>query len=316
MDKSLKRKRIDSTSSLTTSTPDEVKYELSDEIWLEIIHFCYSDRLGSCAFDDLFRYLPYVSKYFRDICIRYAQCVPLNLNIFTCNCESDFARIAWACRHRVKIGGFRVKHHDCNALWLLAIQQMLQNCNLSDLTTIDLSLLEDVSPYHIKMHHLSGIKKLRIPGFSNKVMKRAARKKIGHVDYIHSTLANVFAKQDDTFASISLKKLSIVIEKKLWPHPMLEVFSQTLEELTLHLTCNILQHQLSSQDRQNDPDMEGLTRTIESMPNLKKFTLHAQFSTCFKIRSKSLEILDVSNIDPLVGFQITECICPNLKMRI
>lgn len=309
-----------------TSAPLDFEDRLSDETWIQIIHFVYGSNV--CAFNGTSNKIFSVSKYFRDIFVKFVQSIPLNLSSWELaeNVSNEFYyRIAWACRQKIKIGSFRVHHHECSSIWIRIMIHLFQQCNISELETLDISAIEHMSQFHTSQSFIS---RLKIPGLSKKKLMKAYLNDIGHVTYLHASLSNVLAEHINTQDSY-VKKLCISIEKEMWPHTLLEVLSESLEELTISIVNNKI---ISLNDERGETgfvrnsnglddimSMQALTCAIENMPNLKKLNLRVELNTTtqqhlLQIRSKSLEVLDVTGIDNSGGFQITHCKFPSLKL--
>jgi len=261
--------------------------DLSDEIWFQVMQFCYGTRLGSISLDLLFRQLPHVSKHFHELCICYVQRIPQDLRIYSSGGELEL--VDWACRNRVKVGSFTMLENECSSLWMNVVTHLFRVCNIIELHTIDIERICNVSPlFSYELPSLPGIP------------ASAIRNQVEDHHYFHSSLANVFA--DDTPA---LKKLTITIDREHWPHPLLEVVSDTLEELIL-CVC------LSQEVIRDDQDLQYLTRMIQGMPKLKKLMITMPFPASFHIRSTTLEEIDARGCPTY--FNLSECVCPSLKM--
>ena len=116
---------------------------------------------------------------------------------------------------------------------------------------------------------------------------KAFHKDIGHVTYLHAALSNVLAEDINT-QQTCVKKLCISIEKEMWPHTLLEVLSESLEELTISIVNNKINDERdqtgivvgNSNSEDDIMSMQALTCAIEKMPNLKRLNIRVDLYTC------------------------------------
>ncbi len=310
-DKHTKESTPDNDKCTTEGTTDEIRCDdkclnLSEELWLQIIQLCFGNRLGSLATDSMFQQLPSVSKYFRQLCICYVQKIPLDFGLD----QETIPLIASACRNRVKLASFRALEHEYALSWINAVVHLFKMCNLCELESLDILKIISISNFVDTYAQHQRLDRNIFRGIPYSSMK----KKVSDYHYLHSSLANTFYHKKPP-----LKKLAITIQKNKWPHSLLEIVSETVEELTVDI--------FHRPDRDDDSDsseyednsysdekqfLRYLSLTIENMPKLKKLDLCMWFrnNSSFSIRSKSLQHIDLRRCPPYC--KITQYICPSL----
>lgn len=269
--------------------------DLSDELWLQIIQFCYGNQLGSIAIDNMFQQLPLVSKYFHQLCIHYVQHIPQDFCAY--DGEETMQLIACACRNRVKLSSFKTLQHDGTAIWINAVVHLFKMCNLRELQSLDILKITNADSVFDECLGTS----TRLNGIPYSAMK----KKINDHHYLHSSLANIFYHKVPP-----LKKLAITIQRNKWPHSLLEVVSETIEELKLDVFHRHESRITSAEE--GEQFIQYLSNTIENMTRLKKLNICIWFPAGLCIQSKTLEEIDVTRF-PLYA-SVAECVCPSLKM--
>ena len=265
--------------------------DLSEEIWFQVIQFCFGNRFGSISIDCLFRNLSIVSKSLLDLCIQYVQRIPQDLGI----CTSQLDLVPWACRNHVKVGNFTAVEHDCSTLWLDLTLHLFKTCNILELHTLDILRISNIYPVSSYEDHCHK----RISGISYS----ATDKKIEDFQYLHSSLANIFSE-----ARPPIKKLCITVKSERWPHPLLQIVSETIEELHL----SVYSRERNNAGQEIKPFLDYLRNTIAKMEKLKKLRLGVYFPVELEINSQSLEEIDTRGCPIYV--QVAKCTCPSLRM--
>ena len=267
-------------------------HEITDEIWFEIILLCYGNKLGSVSLDLMFLNLSSVSKYFHSVCSRYVQRIPQDIYIFSRN--EDLDMLSWACKKQIKIGSIVVMEHDINSLTMRIIIFLLTCANIIELHTLDLMRLTRI------VTHWNNVKKLK-GVFPNGILRTRAQRYDHH--YFHSSLANVLSVDKP-----SLQILKIDINIDIFPHCILDVVSDTLEELHLKISSKIFRNVKSPA---NYEFMRYLTKSIEAMKKLKKLVLNIQAPADVILTSCTLEEIDMTLCHSSTN--VVECVCPSLQ---
>jgi len=198
--------------------------------------------------------------------------------------------LSWAWKKQVKVGSIIIAD-AINTLTMRIIIFLLSSVNILELHTLDL----------IRVTHISkcwnNVKKLK-NAFPDNILRPRTQKFDHH--YLHSSLASILSVE-----KTSVRKLKIAIEREVWPHCILHVVSETLEEL--HLTVMSKRENPSSDDFLN-----YLSETFEAMKKLKKLVLNIESPAELKIRSNTLEEIDTTFCNS--NTTVVECCCPSLKM--
>lgn len=267
--------------------------EITDEIWFEIMLLCYGNKLGSVSLDLMFMQLSVLSKYFYNVCCRYVQKIPQDIFIFSRN--EDLPMLSWACKKQIKIKSILVMDHGIDSLTMRIIIFLLTSANIVELNTLDLMRVTRIDT------RFNDVKKLK--GFFPDYILRPTAKQCDH-HYFHSSIANVLSVD-----KLPMRKLKIDIDMDVWPHCILDVVSETLEELHLKISSKECE---TRKKPTNEEFVRYLTRTIEAMRKLKKLVLNIQAPADAILRSCTLEEIDMTLCHS--SAKVVECNCPSLQM--
>ena len=305
-----------------------VQQILPDGVWFRVFSFLHRHHdptvhsLGivdndPLAVGDLFRLMASVSKNDNRRLFRYLKFVPMD---FTYS-YYELATFAWACKHRMKLGGV-VSFTSIGRIALNLYMHMIRSCNIYDMHTLTLNLHHVSS--HVSRHFRRSAMENNIPEEVLKVPMSPMEFQTQYADYLR--------KHSGINRTPSLKKLHLRIRKDEFHAPFLTSFSQSLEELSL----NILKEERNVTENENenenengandatasvtvstkrgsyDDDLEQMSAAIQKLPKLKKLTICANMQAVFRIRSKSLE--EINTKPSSIGFWVNECICPSLKL--
>jgi hypothetical protein len=288
---------------------EELYDTLPDGVWFHIYSFLhrhrdpilqYSRRLNSETLDVgiLFKTMAPVSKSDNRRLFRYVSQVPQD---FTYS-YYDLETYAWACKNCMKLGGV-VSFTSIGRIALNLYMHMIRSCNISDMHTLTLNLQHHSS--NATNHFIQSAKKVGIPVEVLKVTMSPLDFQQQYAEFMddHSR-SNVLLP--------SLKKLHLRVKKNEFYHPFLTIFSQSLEELSLHILEGGGCASKSAGGSNRDRDLEVFTKAIERMSRLKKLTICADLQASFCIRSASMEEIHV--MPSRFRFSVDECICPSLKV--
>ena len=291
--------------------------DLSDDIWLHILPFCYGNKLGGIGMDDMFRQLPPVSKRFQQLCIHYVQKIPQYFLAFGEQMD-DLRVVAFASRYRAKIGSFRRCELVNPSYWISAIIHMFKMCDLQELHSLDILSVECVQQQSLFLSSHS-YNPLEVGFQCQGIPYSCLRKDIRDHHYLHNALANVFSRKHPP-----LRKLSITVSMLLWPHPLLEMVSDTIEELHLQIPPPDDDADDGDGDGDGDADpfehedkmiefIEYLNNTLGNMKMLRKIKLNiSTVVPILGIRSQTLEEIDLLECPMYV--RMASCQCPSLKL--
>lgn len=274
---------------------------LPDGVWFRIYSFLHRHHdpilLGrvdndSLAVGDLFQVLASVSRDHNRRLFRYLQLVPQD---FTYS-YYELSTFAWACKHKMKLGGV-VSFTSIGRIALNLYMHMIRSCNIYDMHTLTLNL-QHVSS-HVSHH-------FRTSAMENNIPKEVLQAPMSPVDFQQQYVE--YIKEHLGVRMPSLKKLHLRIQKDEFNALFLKTFSQSLEELSLH----ILERDDIAKNKSHDHDLEKISEAIACLPKLKKLRICADLQASFRIRSASLE--EINTIDSAFGFWVKECICPSLNL--
>ncbi len=286
----------------STVTDSNRCLEISDELWMQIIKFLYGDGLGMTSMRGMFHDFILVSKSFQLLCSKYVQRMPQSFVAYDDDETMHF--IAYSSRNYAKLSSFKAMGPDGSSSWIIAVVYLFKNCNLCELHSLDM------------MHVTKSIKmrqgnRSRFFSILSNLSYSDMMRQIDDYHYLHSSLANVFHEKHPP-----LRKLSLTIRCDKWPYPLLEVVSDTIEDLTLVMKGPCLDSSYIDEDTSvSGPDpsfQQYFCHLIEQMPKLKKLSLTFSFPFKILIRSASLEELF---LDAFGNYSFLEkCTCPSLKM--
>ena len=253
-------------------------------------HSNSADGIHGCPSDDgipaLFRNLVYVSKDVYSSLFRHVRYTPVKLNGSLHYTVKSFERIAWLCKHKAKLGEYKVNIFGANAFALL--KYVLISCDATKLEVCHLDLFT------------SSI----CSGFDSVALRSGIP---SHVIQEHNSMTVVefqrfFAEYVPKHAT-SLKSMKIDFWKGELNLPLLTSLSDSLEELELII--------LPKYRLERTSKLKKLSLAIAQLSKLKKFQLDARFDGSFQIHSTSLEEIETTCG---LGFFIDKCVCPSLKM--
>jgi len=268
---------------------------ISDEIWFNIYSFMYNRSFNvdetATSYSDagitrLFRNLVYVSPDVYHSLLRYVRHAPLKVYgdlYFSTIVTAAFERIAWLCKHKVKLGEYKIGSYGTNAFTF--VKYILMSCDITQLEACHLDLRDWYGAVAGSLAVRAGIPSHVVQEYYN-VMTTAEFQRF-FVEYVPAR-------------AISLKRMKINVKIAGLHLPLLMNLSDSLEELELCIFAV------------EDCTCEDLSRAIGQLSKLKKLKVYALFKGSFRIYSSSLEEIDV--IDCWNGFFIDKCVCPSLKM--
>jgi len=269
---------------------------IPDEIWFNIYSFMYNrsfsaddtDHYSDAGIYHLFRNLAYVSPDVYHSLLRYVRHTPLKVYgdlFFSTIAKEVFERIAWLCKHKVKIGEYKIGSYGTNEFTF--IKYILTSCDITQLEAchLDLRVWHGAIAESFAAPVPAAIPSHAFQECSN-VMTTAEFQRF-FAEYV---LAR----------AISLKRMKIDVKIAGLHLPLLMNLSDSLEELELRIFAV------------DDCICEDLSRAIGQLSKLKKLKVYALFKGSCHIYSSSLEEIDV--IDCWNGFFIDKCHCPSLKM--
>lgn len=317
--------RQTTASLLRYQPPTAPLPEMPDDIWFHIFSHLHgkdgpSTYYKSSTIIEILIPLFHVSKEIQGILIRYAQEIPQEFSYTNVDLEA----VAWAIKHKMKLGLLNLNSGN-SYLKASACLHLLKRCNIKDMHTfrIDMRWFRETDPQRAKrimMHagisreilsssrtnqHGSGNGNGHGHGHEKPTLPKSDCQQKQYVDYLTEHVKE-------------LKNLSIVMYKARFYTPILNNFSDTLQELTLSFLGGGKRKPLKLAGAPPETyanDFDTITTAIEHMPQLKKLTVHSYVKGTLNIRSKSLEKIDTSQCG-LAIFWVPQCICPSLKMFI
>ena len=283
---------------------DVIKF-LPDEIWFRIYSYLHlhrheplfnctrrGDNNSSLDVATLASQISLVSKEESKRMSRYLVQVPQH---FTHN-YYDLATYAWACRNGMKLGGV-ISFTSIGRIALNLFIHMIKSCNINDLHTLTLNL-QHQSSKNTSRHYVTSAIKVGIPFHVLEIP-------MSPIDFQRQFTDHL---TDYQYTS-SLKKMHLRIQKDELYTPFLTNFSPSLEELSLHIINN---EDEKANFTKNKHDLETISVAIESMSKLKKLTICADFQAVIRIRSTSLEEINI--MPTRYDFRLDECTCPSLRL--
>ena len=276
--------------------------EISDELWMQIIRFLYGEGLGMTSMRGMFHDFILVSKSFQLLCSKYVQQIPQSFVAYDDDETMHF--IAYSSRNYAKLSSFKAMGPDGTSSWIIAVVYLFKKCNLCELDSLDLMYITK----SIKMRHTN---RSRFFSIMTELSYSDMMRQIDDYHYLHSSLANLFHEKHPP-----LRKLSLTIRYDKWSYPLLEVVSDTIEELTLVVRGPYLEDSfIDDEISMSGPDprfQQYFCHLIEQMPRLKKLNLTLSFPCKILIRSASLEEF---YLDAFGNYSFIEkCTCPSLKI--
>jgi len=274
---------------------------IPDEICFHIYSFLHFTDLATdeteedlvfntCGVSHLQREVGFISTGFLASVVRHAQKTPLVLH-FPSGCHRLLEKIAWACSNGVKIGRcvFSPSGRSENVLCM----HILKSCDITALKALRLYT------YSRPLYNVGSVEEIKAAavqaGIPSDIFEQDGDMSF---DGLHSFIANYVPPRSP------LEKITFGMQKVNYLQlPLLTNSYRSLKGLTIlapHDTCP------------SSSDILGLSRAIEQLPYLQKLVLGFNFKASFRISSKSLQTVDTSLSG--VGFFVTECICPSLKM--
>jgi len=280
-----------------------VEYSIEDlppEIMCLIFSFKYQPRLllsrtaqNQDSIRTLFQSFGLVSSSLRRMCFDYLRKTPLFINVAHVNLEET----AWLANHQAKIGSFRFSSET--DLGIAKSLYLLTSCNVSDLEVLNIPAM--VTPKQAPVDECDRAAAAGIPLYPGHLFD---------ITEIHSKTVKALRGG----RCFSIKSMELACYLTPWCDLLIKDYRGTLEELTLKIT-NL--NFPPEQDPQMDSSMATsqlaiATKSIESMPCLKKLQLRTWFRADINIKSASLE-----EIDTYFMFDesyVRKCDCPALKI--
>jgi len=267
---------------------------ISDKIWFNIYSFMYKRRFNiddtdlhsDAGISHLFRNLAYVSPDAYHSLLRYVRHTPLKVYgdlYFSTIATEAFERIAWLCKHKVKLGEYKIGNYGTNAFTF--IKYILMSCDITMLEACQLDLSDWYGATAGSLAVRAGIPSHVVQEYYN-VMTSAEFQRF-FVEYVPTR-------------ATSLKRMKIDVNIAGLHLPLLTSLSDSLEELELNIFAS------------DDCKCEDLSLAIGQLSKLKKLKVFALFKGSCSIYSSSLEEIDM--IDCWNGFFTDKCVCPSLKM--
>lgn len=306
------------TTKICHRTPTVLSPDIPvpDDVWFHVFCFLHDKDAGSSSSQsckssnilEVLRPLFYASKEMNGILIRYAQNIPQN---FIYN-KADLEGLAWVTKHNMKLGLLSLNDGGNSYHKASACQHLLKCCNIRDLHTLKF----DMRWF-----------KERDPRLTEVIMVRAGIPREILSTYRPSNQKTVWPRSDLQLKELvdyltdnvkELKSLCITVYKARFYTPILNHFSDSLEELSITFMEG---GALKSLDIDGvlpgtySNDFDVITCAIERMPKLRKLTIRSYVQGTLNIRSKSLEKIDVRRCGREY-FWIPRCVCPSLKMLI
>jgi hypothetical protein len=288
-------KKMESSKMLYDNLPDGVWFHIYSYLHRHrdpFLHYSRKVNVNSLDVGNLLKTMSSVSKEDNKRLFRYLSQVPQD---FTYS-YYDLETLVFACRNCMKLGGV-VSFTSIGRIALNLYMYMIRSCNIRDMHTLTLNLQHYSS--NVSRHFITSAIKVGIPVEVLKVS-------MSPLEFQQQYAA--FIAEHSHIHSPSLNKLHLRVQKNEFYLPFLTMFSHSLEELSLH----ILKGGKSPNPGAYDHDLESFSNAIERMSKLKKLTICADLQASFRIRSASLEEINV--MPTRFHFSVDECICPSLKV--
>ncbi len=275
--------------------------DLPDGVWFHIYSFLHRHRekflqhrktCDSLDVRNLLRGMSSVSKEDNNRLYRYLSQVPQD---FTYS-YYDLSSFMFACKNCMKLGGV-VSFTSISRIALNMYLYMIKSCNIRDMHSLTLNLQHYSS--NASDNFVASALEAGIP---IEILKAP----MSPLEFQQQFAA--YVAEHSNLHSPSLNKLHLRVQKNELYLPFLTIFSQSLEELSLHIV-NIGK---SQNPGVLDQDLETFSSAIERMTKLKKLTICADLQASFRLRSVSLEEINI--MPTRFRFTVDECICPSLKL--